>query len=99
MIRINLLSPERQKVRKPLFTFDEAHRVAAGAVVIVLATAGGIGWWYLSLNRSSARIEADILTAQQEVEKLQPVLAEVQRAEQRRTQLQQRVSLIEQLRE
>lgn len=99
MIRINLLAPERQKAKKALFTFDETQRVAVGATVLVLLTGGGCGWWYWSLKTTAARIETDIVAAQQDVARLQPVLAEVQRFEQRRTQLQQRVQLIEQLRE
>jgi type IV pilus assembly protein PilN len=58
----------------------------------------GVGWWYWSLNKESARVDADIVAAQQEAARLQSLLVEVQQFEAQRTQLQQRVQLIEQLR-
>ena len=44
------------------------------------------------------RTEADITAAQQETQRLHSVIMQVQQFEQRKTQLQQRVTLIEQLR-
>ena len=46
----------------------------------------------------SARLDADIAAAERETQKLRSVLADFQKFEARRAQLQQRVSLIEQLR-
>jgi len=97
MIRINLLGGERQKVRKAP-TFDIGQRLTAACSLILVAAIVGIGWWYLSLNKESARVDAEIAAAQQETARLQSLLAEVQRFEAQRGQLQQRVQLIEQLR-
>jgi type IV pilus assembly protein PilN len=97
MIRINLLGVERPKA-KAGFTFDASQRVAAGCALVLIATVAGIGWWYWSLTQASARLDEEMAQAQQQQIQLQTVLTEVQRAEQLRAQLQQRVTLIQQLR-
>jgi type IV pilus assembly protein PilN len=98
MIRINLLGVERTKTRKlPSFTIQAKQLTVACSLILVVAFAG-VGWWYWSLTQSAAQVETDITTAQQELQRLQSVLAEVRQFEGRRTQLQQRVQLIEQLR-
>jgi type IV pilus assembly protein PilN len=98
MIRINLLGVERPKARRlPAFTIQAQQLTIACSLVLVAAFAG-VGWWYWSLTQSAAQVETDITTAQQELQRLQSVLAEVRQFETRRTQLQQRVQLVEQLR-
>lgn len=98
MIRINLLGVERTKTRKlPAFTI-QAQQLTIGCSLILVAAFAGIGWWYWSLTQNAKQVETDIATAQQELQRLQSVLAEVKQFEARRTQLQQRVQLIEQLR-
>ena len=98
MIRINLLGVERPKARKmPTFTV-QAKQVTIGCSLILVMSFAGIGWWFWSLKQSAAQVETDIATAQQELQRLQSVLAEVKRFEAQRTQIQQRVQLIEQLR-
>ena len=98
MIRINLLGVERPKTRKlPTFTV-QAQQLTVACSVILVAAFGGVGWWYWSLTQTAAQVETDITTAQQELQRLQSVLTEVKQFEAQRTQLQQRVQLIEQLR-
>ena len=97
MIRINLLGTERKQTRKAP-SFDLGQRLTAACSLILVAAVVGIGWWYWSLNNESARIDAEIAARQQEAARLQSLLVEVQRFEAQRTQLQQRVQLIEQLR-
>lgn len=97
MIRINLVGVERPRTRKALI-FDAGQRITAACVLILLTAALGIGWRYRAINQESAQLVSDIAAAQQETVRLRGVLAEVQRFEAQRTQLQQRVSLIEQLR-
>src|SRR5581483_1689429 len=53
-------------------------------------------FWVLS--HDSAKIDADIAAAQQETTRLRSIIQQVQQFEQRKAQLQQRVTLIEQLR-
>ena len=99
MIRINLLAVERKGAKKARATvIPPAQRVAIGAGLIVLATVLVIGWWFWSLRTEGAALDADIARAETETQQLRSVLAQVQQFESRRAQLQQRVTLIEQLR-
>ena len=97
MIRINLLGGERQKARKTT-AFDPAQRITAACSLVMLLAVGGIGWWYWSLQQASAKIDADIAQAEQQAAQLRSLLKEVQEFEARRSQLQERVALIEKLR-
>jgi type IV pilus assembly protein PilN len=98
MIRINLLGVERTKTRKlPTFTV-QAQQLTIACSLVLVASVAGIGWWFWTLRQTAAQVEIDITTAQQEQVRLQSVLAEVKQFEGRRSQLQQRVQLIEQLR-
>jgi len=97
MIRINLLGVERQKARKS-FSLDLSAQTSLLCSLVLVAAVAGIGWWYWSLQQQSAQVDTDIVAAQQEVTRLRSILTEVQQFEQRQTQLQQRVGLIQQLR-
>jgi type IV pilus assembly protein PilN len=98
MIRINLLTVERTKAKKPRVLISPAHRVTIAASLILIATILGIGWWFLSLRQRSAQLDRDITRAEAETVQLRSVLQQVQKFESRKAQLTQRVSLIEQLR-
>jgi type IV pilus assembly protein PilN len=97
MIRINLLAVERGSAKRGAL-IPAAHRVTIGASLILLATALIVGWWFWSLRQTSQQIDQDIDRAEVEVRQLQSVLAQVQKFEARKAQLQQRVTLIERLR-
>ena len=99
MIRINLLAVDRGVVsKKKGGGVTAAQRVTIGAALILLATLVTVGWWFWSLHEESVRVEADIARAETEAQQLRSVLAEVQKFETRKATLQQRVTLIEQLR-
>jgi type IV pilus assembly protein PilN len=98
MIRINLLAVERGRPKKARVLIPAAHRVTVGAVLILLATVLVIGWWFWSLRQRSLQLDADIAKAETETVQLRSVLGQVQKFEARKAQLQQRVTLIEQLR-
>lgn len=99
MIRINLLSVERERAKKPRGALiPAAHRVTIGATLILLATVLGIGWWFWILHQRSTALDRDIAKAEADTQQLRSVLAQVQKFESRKAQLQQRVTLIEQLR-
>ena len=98
MIRINLLGVERQKARKAVAAFDSTRHTSFACAAVVLISALGIGWWYWALTQESARVDAEIVAAQDEASRLRSLLVEVQQFEARRAQLQQRVALIQQLR-
>jgi type IV pilus assembly protein PilN len=97
MIRINLLSAERERgKRRPAFQL--AQRLTLACSLILVATGLGIGWWYWSLAQQSVRLDEEIGAAQKETQVLRGLIQQVEQFEQRRGQLQQRVALIEQLR-
>jgi type IV pilus assembly protein PilN len=97
MIRINLLGTERKQAKKAP-SFDLGQRLTVACSLILVATAVGIGWWYWTLQNESTRVDNEIALKTAEAARLQSLLAEVQKFEAQRTQLQQRVQLIEQLR-
>lgn len=98
MIRINLLAVERERTKKTRVFIPPAHRVTVGASAILLATLLGIAWWFMSLRSQSVAVDAGMITAEAEMQQLRSVLTQVQKFESRKAQLQQRVTLIEQLR-
>jgi len=100
MIRINLLATDRGGASKKKVGagVTAAQRVTIGAALILLATVVGIGWWFWSLHTESKQLDADIARAEVEAQQLRSVLAQVQKFEAEKARLQQRVSLIEQLR-
>jgi type IV pilus assembly protein PilN len=99
MIRINLLSVERERARKKVrVAIPAAHRVTIGASLVLIVTILGLAWWFWSLRERSLRLDEQIARAEVETRQLRSVLAEVQKFEARKAQLQQRVTLIEQLR-
>ena len=98
MIRINLLAVDRERTKRSGALIPAAQRVTIAASLIVIATFLGVGWWFWSLRQTSARLDADIAKGEVETQQLRSVLAQVQKFEARKAQLQQRVSLIEQLR-
>lgn len=99
MIRINLLAVDRAVGKKKTGgVITSAQRVTIGAALILLSTLVGVGWWYWSLHTQSVQLDAEIASAETEANQLRSVLAQVQKFETRKAVLQQRVTLIEQLR-
>ena len=101
MIRINLLAVERGPVKKTRAAgagVTTAQRVTIGAALILLSTLVTIGWWYWSLHTKAIRLDEEIAAAEVKAQQLRSVLAQVQKFETRKAVLQQRVTLIEQLR-
>jgi len=97
MIRINLIA-EREQAKKKARPFQAAQKLTIGASLILIATLVTIGWWYLALSRESVTVDSEIAAAEKETARLRGILQQVQQFEQQRAQLEQRVSLIEQLR-
>ena len=96
MIRVNLLG-ERRAVKKK-FTVGLAQKLTVACSFILVSSALLIGWRYWSTDKASKKLDVDLSAAQQETSRLHSIIAQVQVFEQRKAQLQQRVSLIEQLR-
>lgn len=98
MIKINLLAVDRERVKRKASTFQIGQKLTAGCGLILVAAALVVGWWFWSLQRESADLDQQIAAAESETVRLKTVIQQVQQFEDRRAQLQQRVTLIEQLR-
>ena len=100
MIRINLLAAERGAAKKTRAAggVTTAQRVTIGAALILLSTLVTVGWWFWALHTRGLRIEEEIAAAEAKAQQLRSVLGQVQKFETRKAVLQQRVTLIEQLR-
>ena len=102
MIRINLLAVDRGVGKKKAAAVSAgvtaAQRVTISAALILLSTLVTVGWWYWSLQTHSRQLDEQIARAEVEAQQLRSVLAQVQRYETEKARLQQRVTLIEQLR-
>jgi len=104
MIRINLLSVEKPIAaaasRGPKFSLNLSDKAGPIAALFVLAgCAGYIVLDYLSLEQQDAALHQELIAARAEKARLQPILREVERFEAQKRDLQQRVNLIEELRQ
>jgi type IV pilus assembly protein PilN len=97
MIRINLLAVEREAKKKKA-TFQSGQKVTLACGLILILTAGVVGWRYWLTSRESSQLDEEISKAQAETGRLHGIIQQVQAFEQQKAQLQQRVVLIEQLR-
>jgi type IV pilus assembly protein PilN len=97
VIRINLLGTERKATRKKV-AFDASRQITAVCGGIVLMVGAAIGWRLWAIHVDGKQMDEAIGAAQQETTRLHAVITQVQQFEQRKAQLQQRVTLIEQLR-
>ena len=98
MIRINLLSVDRERSKRATVIIPPGQRVTLAASLIVIGTFLFVGWWFWSLHQASVRVDEDLAKGEREMQQLRSVLAQVQKFESSKAQLQQRVTLIEQLR-
>jgi type IV pilus assembly protein PilN len=96
MIRINLLAVRRKAPEPNRFAVQKVPLLCS---LILLATALLVGWRFWSARQLDARLGDEIQRAEQEAQSLRTVLQQVQQFEQRKAQLQQRVALIEELRQ
>jgi len=97
LIKINLLAVDRERAKRKA-KFQIGQKITVACSLILVAAALGIGWWYWYLQSASADLDQQIVEAEAERTRLQNVIQQVQQFESRRAQLQQRVTLIEQLR-
>ena len=97
MIRINLLAVDRERTKRKA-KFDVGQKITVACSFILVAAALVVGWWFWSLQRDSANLDQQIAQAEQETQRLQSIIQQVAQFEARRAQLQQRVTLIEELR-
>jgi type IV pilus assembly protein PilN len=98
MIKINLLGMERRAVSPVAAAPGAGKTVPLAAGLILVLCLAALGWRYWTIGEDSKRLDSQIAAARLETTRIQSVLAQVQQFDQRKTQLQQRVALIEQLR-
>jgi type IV pilus assembly protein PilN len=104
MIRINLLSVEKPIAATassgPKISLNLSDKAGPIAALFVLAGCSGyIALDYLNLQRQDAGLHQELIAARAEKARLQPILREVERFEAQKRDLQQRVNLIEELRQ
>ena len=99
MIRINLLASERRAVKAAVSRGMEAGQkmMVLGSLILVL-TLAALGWRYWALGQQAAQLEEDIAAAQREEARLQEILRQVSEFEARKTMLEARLALIDELR-
>jgi type IV pilus assembly protein PilN len=97
MIRINLIAGERTAT-KPPGAFQAGQKITVGCSAVLIVASLFVGWRYWALQQESKRLDQGIADAQQETARLRTIIQQVQGFEQQKAQLQQRASLIEQLR-
>lgn len=97
MIKVNLLatSPGSAPAREWL---PREQRSAAIGLMLLLVTAVGVGGWWWYLGRQRASVETRITTAEAEIIRLQDVAKLVERVTLKKTELTERLGLIERLR-
>jgi type IV pilus assembly protein PilN len=99
MIRINLLQVDRERARAKGTTIQPGQRLTLACSLILVATSLGLVWWWWALDRQSSQLDADIVKAEREVGRLKTLIEQVESFEQRKQKLEQRVALIEELRQ
>lgn len=101
MIRINLLSEGRRPVvarkAKPKFSIGDQDPSALilGAGILVGLLVVGI-WWFL-LNSDLKEINGKVRVAQEEVERLRPIIAEVEDFKAKEATLKNKIQVIKEL--
>ncbi|MEO5824147.1 MAG: PilN domain-containing protein [Vicinamibacteraceae bacterium] len=104
MIRINLLSVEKPIAAaassRPKFSLNLSEKAGPIAALCVLVGCSGyVALDYLNLQQQDAAMHQELIAARAEKARLQPILREVERFETQKKDLQQRVNLIEELRQ
>lgn len=97
MIRINLLS-ERRSVKAASKGFQAGQKITVIGSLLLVLTLVGVGWRYWAIGQQEAQVAREIAAAQREESRLAEILKQVAEFEARKQQLQQRVTLIDELR-
>jgi type IV pilus assembly protein PilN len=98
MIRINLVAGERRSAKSTTRKFDLSQKMTMIGSLIVVVSVLGIGWRYWALGQHESQLGHDIDAARREEARLGEVLKQVATFEEQRQQLQDRVTLIDELR-
>lgn len=97
MIRINLLA-ERRSVKAVSKGFQAGQKITVIGSLLLVLTLVGVGWRYWAIGQQEAQVVREIAAAQREEQRLAEILKQVAEFETRKQQLEQRVTLIDELR-
>jgi len=97
MIRINLLA-ERRSVKAVSKGFQAGQKITVIGSLLLVLTLVGVGWRYWAIGQQKAEVARQVAAAQREEQRLAEILKQVAEFEARKEQLQQRVTLIDELR-
>jgi type IV pilus assembly protein PilN len=98
MIRINLVASELRGAKRASRKLQLGQKVTLAGSLILIVTALLVGWRYWTTSQTEAQVAVDIEAARAEERRLAEVLRQVTDFESQRSQLQQRVTLIDELR-
>ena len=96
MIRVNLLASGAPSPRRALV--PDISRAALAGVMLLLCTVGGLGYWWWSLGRQAVVVDARIAQSERDLVRLRDAAKLVDRAVARKTELSEKLALIERLR-
>lgn len=95
MIQVNLLGSVPRAPRRAWVPADQ--KSAAAGLVMLLATALGVGGWWWQTASAERRITVEIASAQTDLARLKGIAALVDRAVARKLELSERLGLIDRL--
>ena len=98
MIRINLLATERRAVKAVSRGMQAGQKMLVVGSLVLIMTVAALGWRYWALGQQAAQLEENIAAAQREEARLQEILRQVTEFEARKTVLEARLALIDELR-
>jgi type IV pilus assembly protein PilN len=98
MIRINLTQSERRVSKTAGRPMQVGQKMTVVGSFILIVTLLLIGWRYFSIRNEQAQLERDIDAAKREEQRLSEVLKQLASLEATRAQLEQRETLINELR-
>ena len=99
MIRINLLATERRGAKATASKgFQAGQKITVIGSLLLVLTGVGLGWRYWALGQQLADLDRQIAAAKREETRLGEILKQVADFDARKTQLEQRVKLIDDLR-
>lgn len=87
MIRVNLLPTTAEMEAAP-------PQIYAGVAVVLLG-AVALGGWYWNLSSKKSELQGTITTLEQEAQRLQAIMAQINQFETRKTALQDRINAIQ----
>jgi type IV pilus assembly protein PilN len=100
MIRINLLQADRERAKPKASPLQSAaQRVTLAGSLLVVVAGLGVLWWWWALDSQSSQLTASLQAAERETARLKSIIQQVESFEKQKQQLQQRVALIEELRQ